>query len=810
LGTYRLDNLILFISIFPDDMGLIGFYFTVISSGVTGVVCSPLDFIIQPTLWHDMVIQFRADTTIGPNFSFGLLIKRLLSSANNKSHPKPIQPWSHVQKVICAAEPVDPVVMDQVISVLGVKPDSLFIGYGLAELGLAACFAKYQVVNKLVASGDLDGQSKIRIVDDEKKINGEGVIGEIYINSPNLIASGYWGNAEETRLNFGNSLEGEEGEWLATGDIGLTIEGKLFVTGRSKEVIIINGRNYFPVDIERTIENQFPTVIRPGCVVAYQQSDSSIGIAAELRNGFRKEDCPGVFEIVRLVAEEHQAPVEYVCLLRDHTIPKTTSGKLKRIEVQKNSTIGNWTPKAIVNEWKKIKENTLQDEDVENSSDDDEDDIDSFLSALQFIPETSSGHTPKRRQSYLERNFAQFGVDDSVELSNHVGQALSSSFQSSTEQSVYYSAAFEKNFDSETAEQSAVNISLLLRNSSSASTVKPIKEKEIMHRLSLRASISKPGISKGTKKDASEKDGIPPTLGSLYGTQCPFAKGGMKEFYEQHGTKPYPHGNTIEVGIIQAESVEANLVHLERRLENGTAKREYELAEHIFSNSSFWTQVPGYSPHQFALSQDNKVHRDYYPWLISNFTNLPTLELLRSDVKQFISDKHEAFSIEDAKQFVLLTFFKLFAHQYLTESEMHDFKTFQGQVFDMVMRPHEEPSDGDILNHKAQYMTDFMERLKLNESQASALLDLLIFASMNLVTAIHVCIALLYCENDLFDSKSYAINEDTVLCFVWECLRLFPPQTSVCHVLKRLSHFVLLSHVLSSLNVHRWGGESTI
>jgi hypothetical protein len=762
-------------------MGLIGFFFTVISSGVTGVVCSPLDFILQPTLWHDMVIQYRADTTIGPNFSFGLLIKRLLISKKNTTQSKPIELWSHVQRVICAAEPVDPFVMNQVISVLGVKPDSLYIGYGLAELGLAACFAKYQVINKLVVSGNLEGQSKIRIVNDEMKINRDGVIGEIYINSPNLMASGYWGNAEATRLTFGNSIEGEEGEWLATGDLGVAIEGKLFVTGRSKEMIIINGLNYFPVDIERTLENAFPTVIRPGCVVAYQQSDSSIGIAAELRKGFRKEDCPEISEIVKLIAQDHQAPVDYVCLLRDHTIPKTTSGKLKRIEVQKNSIEGNWPPKALIVDWKKMKDRALMEENKSNSSDDD-DGMDSFYSAEQFMPESPNIRKPKKSQSYLQRTIPKLGIADDSDLFIAVGQSLSSSHQSSTNQSVYYSAKFENNFEFGMEEVSPLDISLFLRNSSSALPVNVNTEKEIIRRLSVRKlenPLSKLEIPDETIKDTPESDCIPPTLGSKYGTQCPFAKGGMKAFYEQYGTKPYSHGKSVEVGIIQAASVKANLMHLERRLNNGTAKREYELAEHIFATSTFWTQVPGYSPQNFALAQDADVHRDYYPWLMSNFTNLPNLEVLRSDLKRFISEKRGAFSIEDVKQFVLVTFFELFAQKYPTESEISDFQVFQGRVFDMVMRPHKEQSDDDVLNQKANFMRDFMERLGLSETKASALLDLLIFASMNLVTAIHVCLALLYCENDLFDPKSYVINDDTVLCFVWECLRLFPPQTSV-------------------------------
>ena len=316
-------------------------------SGVRGIAFSPLDFILNPILWHDLVVKYRANATVAPNFSYGLLIKRLLQSR------KPFQTWSFIKRITCAGEPIDPAVMEQVISVLEIPRSAIYIGYGLAEVALVVRLAPYFVAaDGIVACGDVEqGPSRIRIVNERKEAVQDGMVGEIYVQSPSQVALGYWGQPEETANTFHSLIEGEEGEWLATGDLGKIADDKLYVTGRKKEMIIINGVKYYPVDIESTVEKAYPSALRPGCTVACQHSDGAIGLVAEVRKGVKKEDRPTPLDIVNLITQENRASVGYVCFLREHTVPKTTSGKLKRVEVRQMAMDRAWPKGKVLLEW---------------------------------------------------------------------------------------------------------------------------------------------------------------------------------------------------------------------------------------------------------------------------------------------------------------------------------------------------------------------------------------------------------------------------------------------------------------------------
>lgn len=114
----------------------------------------------------------------------------------------------------------------------------------------------------------------------------DGIVAEVFVQSARQVALGYWRNPEATSSTFLRKVVKMEDNWLATGDLGKVIDkNKVYITGRMKEIIILNGRNFFPVDIERAIEKVYPLVVRPGCVVAYQHSNKGIGVVADLRKG---------------------------------------------------------------------------------------------------------------------------------------------------------------------------------------------------------------------------------------------------------------------------------------------------------------------------------------------------------------------------------------------------------------------------------------------------------------------------------------------------------------------------------------------
>eukprot|EP00850_Spirogloea_muscicola_P000644 SM000002S05724 [mRNA] locus=s2:1851859:1859257:+ [translate_table: standard] len=181
----------------------------------------------------------------------------------------------------------------------GWKPSSLSTSYGLAEhtVGVSAWGTKTtsrcsteRTCKVLHSSGDLtafdDVDESIRIVvsivDPQNLCELEdGEEGEIWVHSPS-VASGYWNKPELTQQTFEAEIAKTMYErcrttwsFLRTGDLGFTIDGQLFVTGRIKDIIIIGGRNYYPQDIEKTVELALPKDIRPGCVAAFAHYPAS-------------------------------------------------------------------------------------------------------------------------------------------------------------------------------------------------------------------------------------------------------------------------------------------------------------------------------------------------------------------------------------------------------------------------------------------------------------------------------------------------------------------------------------------------------
>ncbi|CAB9524433.1 D-alanine--D-alanyl carrier protein ligase (Partial), partial [Seminavis robusta] len=309
------------------DMGLAGFMSCLYTSSHL-VVASPLDFIVKPLLWSDMVETYQATHTAAPNFAYALLLKRL-EQANRTAD------WSCMKAAMFGAEPAQGHVVEAVAKTLSVKPEHVYNNYGLAEsvvllTGGPAC----PDAEGVVCCGAVDSPTlKIRIVDDGREAE-EGQVGSIWAQSPR-VAAGYYGQPELTTSTFANALPGYDGIWLDTGDLGKVVDGQLYVTGRVKDVIIVNGKNYYPTDMELSVDETFGDIIRPGRTSAFQHGEASVGITVEGRKGFEKsanEDL--VIQIANHVSLVHGLFVCEVVVLKLGVTPKTTSGKLKRSEIR--------------------------------------------------------------------------------------------------------------------------------------------------------------------------------------------------------------------------------------------------------------------------------------------------------------------------------------------------------------------------------------------------------------------------------------------------------------------------------------------
>ena len=184
----------------------------------------------------------------------------------------------------------------------------------------------------LVSCGKPAASEDVRIVDPESaRLVGSDRVGEVWVRGP-AIASGYWGTDAEPRGEFAGTLEGGEGPFLRTGDLGFLHEGELYICGRRKDVIILGGRNLFPQDLEATVEAAAPSV-RAGCCAAFgveHDGAERLVIVAEHAGALEVAPAEVHRAIKRAVLEQHQAAVHAVVLVEKGAIPKTSSGKLER------------------------------------------------------------------------------------------------------------------------------------------------------------------------------------------------------------------------------------------------------------------------------------------------------------------------------------------------------------------------------------------------------------------------------------------------------------------------------------------------
>jgi acyl-CoA synthetase (AMP-forming)/AMP-acid ligase II len=172
----------------------------------------------------------------------------------------------------------------------------------------------------------------------------DGQVGEIWLHGDN-VGLGYWGRQDETELTFRNKVQSrllhgshaqgsaEGALWLRTGDLGVYLAGELYITGRIKDLIIVDGRNHYPQDVEATVA-EASTVVRAGFVTAFSvpgDGREEVVIVAERAAGSGRAEAAPVQKAIRAaVSRRHALPVAEVKLVAAGAIPRTTSGKLAR------------------------------------------------------------------------------------------------------------------------------------------------------------------------------------------------------------------------------------------------------------------------------------------------------------------------------------------------------------------------------------------------------------------------------------------------------------------------------------------------
>jgi acyl-CoA synthetase (AMP-forming)/AMP-acid ligase II len=189
----------------------------------------------------------------------------------------------------------------------------------------------------LCSNGSFAGNITARIINpDTLQDCGPDEIGEIWLKGSNF-PSGYWNHPEETKAVFENYLPDGTGPYLRTGDLGFIKDGELYIAGRLKDLIILNGRNYWAQDIEQIAEKAH-SAIQAGGSAAFGvtvDEEEKLVLALELKPGITDPDIDTISQKVRLaVGDEFQIPVHAVVLVAPNSIPRTSSGKVQRYQAR--------------------------------------------------------------------------------------------------------------------------------------------------------------------------------------------------------------------------------------------------------------------------------------------------------------------------------------------------------------------------------------------------------------------------------------------------------------------------------------------
>ncbi|WP_058533816.1 non-ribosomal peptide synthetase [Legionella saoudiensis] len=341
------------------DMGLIGGILQPLFAGIPVILMSPMHFLQNPFSWLETISTYRTTESGGPNFAYQYCVTKITEEQKDALD---LSCW---QLAYNGAEPIHAESMERFVKAFsrcGFKRSTIYPCYGLAENTLFATGMRrgdgYNVIdvslnslreNQITLVSDAVDSDKHSLVssgwvnESVSIVNPESLnrckpeeVGEIWLSSSS-VAHGYWGKPELAEETFTATIKDDTTQtyYLRTGDLGFIHNGQLYVTGRLKDLIIIHGRNYYPQDIEHTANNAHLRV-RSGCCAAFSMTfntEEHLVIVCEVKRVFEESEktyaeiCE---QIEREVEQEHELSVHTIILIPAKSIPKTTSGKIRR------------------------------------------------------------------------------------------------------------------------------------------------------------------------------------------------------------------------------------------------------------------------------------------------------------------------------------------------------------------------------------------------------------------------------------------------------------------------------------------------
>jgi acyl-CoA synthetase (AMP-forming)/AMP-acid ligase II len=339
------------------DMGLVGGLLQPVFAGCTGHWLSPAEFVQYPERWLQIISRFKITISGGPNFMYRLAAHNvegaLLADLDLSS-------W---QVAFCGAEPIRvSTVADfaAAFAPVGFDPAAFYPCYGMAESTL---FITGKKIGDMPRHGSLDGQTvmscgvadqdtTVRIVD---PLSGQPLaerqVGEIWISGAS-VARGYWRRPALSAATFEARLASTDANCLRSGDLGYLDQGELYVTGRLKDLLVINGKKYAPQDIEDAAERADAALCESGSAAfTVTRDDSELPVlVCELRREWlhRKPEWPALASRIR--QQVHRAcdlSLADVVFIRPGALARTTSGKVRRAECRAIYLAERWAEQQV-------------------------------------------------------------------------------------------------------------------------------------------------------------------------------------------------------------------------------------------------------------------------------------------------------------------------------------------------------------------------------------------------------------------------------------------------------------------------------
>jgi fatty-acyl-CoA synthase len=344
------------------DMGLIGAWLTLLHFGTPLVVMSPLAFLTRPERWLQAFHKHRGTISAAPNFAYELCVRKI---ADKDIQGVDLSNW---RAALNGAEPVNPETLERFanrFASYGFRREAQLPVYGLAEASLAVTVPPLnrgplidrvergtftaqgravpaapndETAIAFVSSGKPVPRHEVLIVDDHGNEVAERTEGFLWFRGPSATG-GYYRNPKATEALLPRGAASVDGEyaWVDSGDRAYRADGEIYVTGRVKDIIIKGGRNLYPHEVEELASRA--EGIRRGCIVAFGLTDEVTGteklvVVAETREHDARQIATLAARVTDLVSQGLGLPPDRVELIPPGSIPKTSSGKLRREETK--------------------------------------------------------------------------------------------------------------------------------------------------------------------------------------------------------------------------------------------------------------------------------------------------------------------------------------------------------------------------------------------------------------------------------------------------------------------------------------------